>query len=398
MVTPLGVTVAGSWEALLQGKSGIRRIEKFDPKECRTRIGGALPAEYEALERERTPKRLFKQTIRAGRMIRICAEDALRDSATADAPVDPERCAVIIGTTGASVRSPQDRGGPETERFTVIREMINALPAWISIENGYQGPSFTVSAACSSGSYAIAMASDLIRSGSVDLAVAGGVDCLLTENCVKRGNAMHVLSLRNDEPERAVRPFDRKRDGWVLSDGGCAVVLESWERATKRNANVYAWVRGHGSISEAQSLFAAAPDGVGMEETIELALENAGIAKDRVGYVNANGTSTKTNDAHETAALRRVFDKRADRLLISSQKSMLGHCMGASSALEFAFTALSLKNGEIPPTINHEFPDPECDLNYVPNVKAQAPDLDIAITNTFSFGGHNCVIVLSREM
>jgi 3-oxoacyl-[acyl-carrier-protein] synthase II len=395
MVTPLGVTVTASWGALLQGKSGIKRIEKFDPRECRTQIGGELPREYEVLERERTPKRLFKQTIRAGRMMRICAEDALRDSAAEEAPVDPERCAVIIGTSGTSVRSPHDRGGPETERFTVIREMINALPAWISIEHGYKGPSFTVSAACASGSYAIAAACDLIRSGSVDLAIAGGVDCLLTENCIKRGNAMHVLSLRNDEPDRAMRPFDRKRDGWVLSDGGCAVVLESCERATKRNANVYAWVRGYASISEAQSLFAAR-DGVGMEETIELALENAAVAKDRVGYVNANGTSTRTNDAHETAALRRVFDKRAERLLISSQKSMLGHCMGASSALEFAFTSLSLKNGEIPPTINYEFPDPECDLNYVPNSKASAPDLDIAITNTFSFGGHNCVVVLSR--
>jgi 3-oxoacyl-[acyl-carrier-protein] synthase II len=396
MVTPLGVTVAATWDALLQGKSGIKRIEKFDPRGCRTRIGGELPAEYEILERGRTPKRLFKQTIRAGRMIRVCADDALRDSATGEAPVDPERCAVIIGTTGTSVRSPQDLGGPETERFTVIREMINALPAWISIEHGYQGPSFTVSAACASGSYAIATACDLIRSGSADLAVAGGVDSLLTENCVRRGNAMHVLSLRNDQPDRAMRPFDRKRDGWVLSDGGCAVVLESYERATKRNANVYAWVRGHGSISEAHSLFAAARDGVGMEETIELALENAGIAKDRVGYVNANGTSTKSNDAHETAALRRVFNGRAERLLISSQKSMLGHCMGASSALEFAFTALSLKNGEIPPTINYEFPDPECDLNYVPNAKVSAPELDVAITNTFSFGGHNCVLVLSR--
>jgi 3-oxoacyl-[acyl-carrier-protein] synthase II len=398
MITPLGLTVDDCWSALVQGKSGVRRIEKFDPKDCATQIGGELGKEFETLERERTPKRLFKQTVRAGRVVRLCAEDALRDSGTEAAPLDPERCAVIVGTTGTSVRSPQDMGGPETERFTVIREMINALPAWISIDHGFRGPSFTVSAACSSGSYAITNACDLISSGSVDLAIAGGVDCMLTENCVKRGNAMHVLSTRNDEPAKAMRPFDRTRDGWVFSDGGSVVILESFERATKRNANVYAWVRGYGATSEAHSIFASTPDGAGMEETIELALENARVSKDRVDYVSANGTSTAANDYFETLALKRVFEKRAYDLLVSAHKSMLGHCMGASSALSFAITALVLKTGNVPPTINYEHPDPDCDLNYVPNTTVSVPDLDIGLANTFSFGGHNCVTVLSRSL
>ena len=323
----------------------------------------------------------------------------MNDSEAELDPVEPERCAVIIGTTGttgARARDPQELGGPETSRFQVIREMINALPAWVSIEHGYKGPSFTVSAACCSGAYAITTACDLIRSGTVDMAIAGGVDCLLTKNCIQRGNAMQILSLRNDEPERAMRPFDRERDGWVFSDGGCVLVLESYERAARRNKEVYAWVNGYGCLSEAHSLFAVG-DGTGMEQTIELALENAGISKDRVGYVNANGTSTTVNDCHETTALKRVFGKRADELLISSQKSMVGHCVGASSALEFAVTALVLKTGNVPPTINYEFPDPDCDLNYVPNSTVTAPDLDSAISNSFSFGGHNCVIVLSRS-
>ena len=381
---------------MLAGKSGIRRITKFDPDECITRIGGHLPDDYFALEKENTPKRLSKQTVRATRIIRLCAQEAIKDSKIELGGIDLNRCAAIIGTSGSSVRSPDDLGGPGTERFKIIREMINAAPAWISMDYGFRGPTYTVSAACASGSYAISQAFDLIRSGVADIAVAGGVDTLLTKNSIKRGNLMKMLSEQNDFPEKAMRPFDRKRGGWVLSDGGCVVVLESYEHALRRNAGVYALVDGYGALSASYSLYSPFPYGKGMARTMEAALENAGVPKEKIGYICASGTSTVVDDFYETAAIKEVFGKQAYDILISAPKSMIGHAIGGSGAISFAVTALALKNREIPPTINYEFKDPDCDLNYVPNSMVKATDLDAAITNSFGFGGHNCVIVMRR--
>jgi 3-oxoacyl-[acyl-carrier-protein] synthase II len=397
MICPLGMSASVVWENMLQGKSGIGRITKFDASECATQIGGQLPDEYYELEKKKTPKRLFKQTIQASRIIRLCSQEALNDSSLNLDEIDAYRCGVIIGTSGSSVRGPDDLGGPETKRFKIIREMINAPPAWISIENGFKGPSFTISAAHASGSYAIARAFDLIRWGLLDMVVVGGVDCLLTRNNVTRGNLKKLLSTKNDGPEKAMRPFDQKRDGFVLSDGGCAIVIESYEHALKRNANVYAWMLGYGSLSEGNSLYSYFPNGRGMEQTIELALQNTGIPKEKIGYVNANGTSTIVYDLRETAAIKKVFGKHAYDLLISSQKSMIGHCVGGADTIEFAVTTLVLKTQKVPPTINYEFPDPECDLNYVPNSMATNSNLKYALTNSFSFGGHNCVIVLAKD-
>ena len=396
MICPLGISTSECWENMLLGKSGIRRITKFDPDECLTRIGGQLPDDYFALEKENTPKRLFKQTVRATRIIRLCSQEAIKDSQIEFGKVDLNRCGAIMGTSGSSVRSPDDLGGAGTERFKIIREMINALPAWISLDYGFKGPTFTVSAACASGAYAISQACDLIRSGAVDIVVAGGVDTLLTKNSIRRGNFMKMLSEQNRVPEKAMRPFDRKRDGWVLSDGGCSVVLESYEHALRRNAGIYALVKGHGSLSESYSLYSPYPYGKGMAQTMEAALDNAGVPKEKIGYICANGTSTAVNDFYETAAIKEVFGKLAYEILISAPKSMIGHCIGGSSAISFAVTALALKNQEIPPTINYEFPDPDCDLNYVPHSTVKTTGLDAAISNSFGFGGHNCVHVMTR--
>ncbi|MBC2694291.1 MAG: beta-ketoacyl-[acyl-carrier-protein] synthase family protein [Desulfobacteraceae bacterium] len=396
MICPLGITAPKSWENMLQGRSGIRRITKFDACECATRIGGQLPEEYFVLEKKKTSKRMFKQTVQTTRIIRLCSHEAFKDSNIALDKIDPNRCGVIIGTSGSSVRGPHDKGGHGAERFKIIREMINALPAWISLDYGFKGPNFTLSAACASGSYAIAKACDLIKRKELDIAIAGGVDTLLTKNNTMRGNFMKVLSEKNDEPEKAMRPFDRKRDGWVISDGGCAVVLESYEHAIKRNARVYAWVVGHAMSSECYSLYSPVPYGEGMVQTIEMALADANISRQRIGYANANGTSTVVNDFCETMAIKKVFGKHAYNMFVSSQKSMLGHMVGGSSAIEFAITALILKTQKIPPTINYEFPDPKCDLNYVPNKMVDVNDLEVAINNSFGFGGHNCVIVMTR--
>jgi len=254
MICPLGITTPVVWENLLQGKSGIQRITKFDAGECATKIGGQLPEEYFEREREKTPKRLFKMTVPASRIIRLCSQEAISDSAIELNKIAQDRCGVIIGTSGASVRDPDDFGGPDTKRWKIVREMANAPAAWISIENGFKGSCFSVSAGYASGSCAIATAFDLIRHGILDMAVAGGVDCLLIKNNVERCSMMNLLSTNNDDPQKAMRPFDKKRDGTVLSDGGCAVVLESYEHASKRNATPYAWMRGYSSFSGAHSL------------------------------------------------------------------------------------------------------------------------------------------------
>jgi 3-oxoacyl-[acyl-carrier-protein] synthase II len=398
MICPLGITTPECWENMLQSKSGIRRITKFDPSECLTQIGGQLPERYFELEKERISKRLFKQTIQVTRIIRLCSHEAVEDSRLELEKLDPYRCGVIIGTSGSSVRSPHDLGGPDVERFKIIREMVNGPPAWISLDYGFKGPTYTISAACSSGSYAISRAYDLIRWGVVDIAIAGGVDCLLTENNIRRGNFLKILSEDKGEPEKVMRPFDKMRSGFVLSDGGCAVVLESYEHAIKRNARVYAWIAGYGSSSESYSLYSPAPYGEGMARSMEIALINANIPKEKIGYVNANGTSTIVNDFCETMALKKVFGEHAYRLFVSSQKSMLGHTMGGSSAIEFAVTALVLNSGKIPPTVNYEFPDPACGLNYVPNSMITVNHMGVAITNSFGIGGHNCVIVLKKSL
>lgn len=396
MICPLGITAPESWEQMLLGKSAIRRITKFDPRDCPTKIGGQLPDEYFELEKKKTSRRLFKQTVRATRMIRLCAQEAVEDSGAELDGLDPHKCAVIVGTSGSSVRSPEDLEGLGAKKFRIIREMVNASPAWISLDYGFKGPTYTVSAACASGSYAIASAYDLIRWGVADFAIAGGVDYLLTKNNVLRANFMKVLTEEEGAPEKAVRPFDKSRSGFVISDGACAVVLESYEHAIRSNARVYAWILGYASWSESYSLFSPAPYGEGMARTMEMAVADSKVEKKAIGYINANGTSTLINDYCETLAIKKVFDRHAYELLISSPKSMIGHTMGSSSAIEFAVTALALYTQRIPPTINYVFPDPDCDLNYVPNSMVTAADLKFAISNSFGLGGHNSVVVLSK--
>lgn len=396
MICPLGLNASSSWDNLLEGKSGIRVITKFEPEECETRIGGQLPDGYAELEKGNTSRRLIKQTVLATRMARLCTIQAIEDSGLDTSALDPYRCGVIFGTSGSSVRSPGDLGGKSAQRYKIIREMTNAIPAWISIQNSFKGPSYTVSAACASGPYAVAQAVDLIRAGHADVVISGGVDCLLTKNNVLRGNKLGLLSRMNDVPEKAVKPFDRRRDGWVLSDGGCAFVLESRSHAVRRGARVYAWVRGYATLfngSESPGRLATA---AAMAEAMKKSLENSRLSLHQVDYINAHGSATVASDRDETEAIKAVFGKHAVDLPTSSQKSMLGHLMGAAGAVEFAITALALKHEALPPTINYEHSDPACDLDYVPNKMRPVPGIDIALTNCFAIGGHNSVIVMQR--
>ncbi len=393
MVTPLGMSASETWRAMLEGRSGIRRITKFDPSNCLTQYGGELPAEFYKWERQQFPKRLFKQTVRTSRLTLKAAEEAFEDSGVDMASLDPQRCAVIVGTSGSSIRSPQDEPEPGAEKFKIIREMINAIPAWVSLQRKFQGPTYTVSAACASGSYAVANAFDLIRSGGADLVVAGGVDTLLTENTIRRGNFLQVLT-RENHPE-AMRPFDLKRTGFVPADGACCLVLESEAHAKARGARIYAYVAGYGTVSEAYNIFMPAPHGEAMARAMEAALVHSGVPREAVGVICANGTATIINDYYETQAIKHVFGVHAYALLVPAVKSMIGHTVGASGAIAVSVAALALHTGQVPPTINYRTPDPDCDLNYVPNRRVCVGGLRAAMVNAFGFGGHNCSVVLT---
>lgn len=396
MICPLGTNTVTCWQNLLAGESGIRRITRFDTSDCLTKIGGELSEEYFALEKANITRRMFKQTMRSTRLSLLCARQAIEDSALDINTVDKDACAVIIGSAGSSFQSVDESQKPGNAKYRIVREMLNGLPAWISIEYGFHGPSFTVSTACASGGYAIGMAYEIIQSGRADVAITGGVDTILSKEALECYNALMAISEDNEQPEKSSRPFDKTRNGFVLSEGGCLLVLESLSHAKQRAAQIYAKVSGYGASSEAYNIFAPDPGGEEMARTMELALMDAQIPKEKIGYVNAHGTSTRHNDLCETIAIKKVFEEHAHTLAVSSQKSMIGHTIGGGGAIEFAVTALSLKHQQLTPTINYEHPDPECDLDYVPNTMRDVKDLQAAISNSFGFGGHNCTLVLER--
>jgi len=394
MVTPLGITTQETWDAMLQGKSGVRRITKFDPSSCQTQFGGEIPDEFYQWERKHLPKRLFKQTVRTARIMLKAAEEAMQDSGLVPDELQSDRCAVVMGSSGSSIRSPHDMPEPGAEKFKIIREMVNAISSWVTMKYHLQGPSYTLSAACASGSYAVANGCDLIRWGISDVALVGGVDTLLTENTILRGNFLQVLS-RADHP-KAMRPFDFRRTGFVPADGGCCLVLESEEHVRARNGKIYAFIEGYGTVSEAYNIFLPSPHGKAMARAMAAALSQAGIPKEDVGLICANGTATIINDFYETQAIKEVFGEHAYRLLVPAVKSMTGHTVGASGAIAVSVAAMALRTGCVPPTINYEHPDPDCDLNYVPNQMVHAEGLHAAMINAFGFGGHNCSIVLTK--
>jgi len=394
IICPLGINTRICWENMLKGKSGITRITKFDTSACATKIGGELPKEFFELEKQAIPKRLYKQTVTASRLALLCAREAIEDSAILIENISPRRCAVITGSGGPTFQEQDESGVLGDKKFKVIQEMINAYSAWISIEYGFKGPALNVATACASGGYAIGIAFDYIRQGTVDIAVVVGVDTMLTKAGICGFNELMALSEENAFPEKASKPFDKRRSGFVLSEGGCAIILEACEHAVKRNARIYALISGYAATSEAFNIFAPEPTGDHMAKTMELAIHNAGIVKEKIGYINAHGTSTYHNDLCETKAIKKVFGKQAYQLAVSSQKSMVGHTIGCAGVLECAVTSLSLFYHKITPTINYSEPDPECDLDYVPNHARGAGSLQAAISNSFGFGGHNCSIVL----
>jgi 3-oxoacyl-[acyl-carrier-protein] synthase II len=400
LVTPLGTGVEKNWDALIAGRSGIRRISRFSNLEAYpSQIAGEVPDFSPADFIE--PKEIKKMDLFIQYAVAAAAMAITDSGLKIDAEL-AEQVGVIIGVglcgidTIETTKEAILQGGPrKISPFFIPKVISNLAPGQIAIRHGAKGINLTPTSACASGTHAIGEAYHLIRRGLQDAVITGGAESAITPLAVGGFAAMKALSTRNDEPERASRPFDRDRDGFVIAEGSGVLILEERERALKRGAKIYAEVVGYAANGDAHHMTAPAPEGEGAARCMRLALKDAGLAPTDIDYINAHGTSTEYNDANETMAIKRVFGEQAAKLAVSSTKSMTGHLLGAAGAVEGVFSALSLHHGLIPPTINYDNPDPQCDLDYVPNVARKA-DLKLVLSNSFGFGGTNACVIMRR--
>ncbi len=385
MITALGLDAPTTFNGLVAGRSGITPVEGFDTTGDKVTAAGEVKQGAELAAR--LPPDVRQRTERFVHFAIAAAREALADAAC---PPERERIGVVSGV-GIGVPHPSE--GYTVGPTSIIKVMPNAAPAWISILEQLRGPSLTVTTACASGAHAIGVAFDQIRLGRADGIVAGGVDTVITRDVLRAYAWMRALNTARDEAPAAMsRPFDATRRGFVLGEGAAFLMLESFEHARARGARILCELRGFGASSDAHNIVAIAPDGEGMSRAMSAALTDAGLPASAVDYISAHGTSTKMNDREETRAIQRVF---GDRPLVSSQKSMLGHTMGAAGAIEAAVTVLSLVHQTATPTINLHTPDPECDLDYVANV-ARRVRIGAAMSNSFGFGGHNSALLFAH--
>ena len=399
LVTPLGTGVEKNWQALVAGRSGIGPVSRFDVSDFPTRIAGEVkdfrPEHY--IEKKEIKKMdLFIQySVAAAQM----AMEETRLPITAD---NEDMVGVIIGVGIAGLSTTEeyhrlflDSRLKRVSPFFTPKVIANLAPGQIVIRYGAKGINYTPTSACSSGAHAVGEAFRLIRMGEQDAVIAGGAEAALTPLGLGGFIVLKAVSCRNDEPEKASRPFDRNRDGFVMGEGAGVVVLEELQQARSRGATIYAEVVGYGANCDAYHITAPSPDGEGAARCMRLALRSGGIEPWEVDYINAHGTSTPYNDATETQAIKRVFGEHAARLAVSSTKSMTGHLLGAAGGVEVPYSALALYHGVLPPTINYEEPDPACDLDYVPNVARRVP-IRVALSNSFGFGGTNACLVFRK--
>ena len=400
LVTPLGIGLEKNWHALVAGRSGIRKIDRFPNIDAfASRIAGQVP-DFHA-EDFIEPKEIKKMDLFIQYSV-AAASMAMEDSGFKIDPQEAESVGVIIGvglcgidTIEATERAYLDGGPRKISPFFIPKVISNLAPGQIAIRHGAKGVNWTPTSACASGTHAIGEAFHLIRRGLQEAVIAGGAESAITPLGVGGFSAMKALSTRNDQPERASRPFDKDRDGFVIAEGSGVLILEERDRALKRGAKIYAEVIGYGANGDAYHMTAPAPEGEGAARCMGLSLKDAGIAPTEVDYINAHGTSTEYNDANETQAIKKVFGEQALKLAVSSTKSMTGHLLGAAGAVEGVFSVLALLHGTIPPTINYENPDPECDLDYVPN-QARRADIRVVLSNSFGFGGTNACVIFRR--
>ncbi|MCU7917360.1 MAG: beta-ketoacyl-ACP synthase II [Candidatus Thiodiazotropha sp. (ex Epidulcina cf. delphinae)] len=399
MVAPVGLDIPTAWDNILAGKSGIQPITHFDVESFSTQFGGPI---YGFEVTDYIPKKEAKKMDKFIHYGVAAGIQAIRDAALEVTEENAERIGVLIGSgiggiTGIenSYQSYLDGGPRKISPFFVPSSIINMVSGNLSIMYGLKGPNYSIVSACSSGAHSIAEAAMMIRHGRTDVMIAGGAEMATSPVGLGGFAAARALSRRNDDPQAASRPWDRDRDGFVLSDGAGVVVLEAYEQAKARGAKIYAELIGMGMNSDAYHMTAPSVDGSGAAKCMELALEDAGINLHEVDYINAHGTSTPAGDVAETMAVKRAFGDHAHKLCVSSTKSMTGHMLGAAGGAEAVFTILALHNQVVPPTINLENQDPQCDLDYVPNT-AREMKLDVAISNSFGFGGTNGTLAFRR--
>jgi 3-oxoacyl-[acyl-carrier-protein] synthase II len=400
-LTPVGNTAEEFWASLKNGRSGIGPITKFDATGYPTRIAGEIrnfdEAKYIDKKEARRLDPYLKYAIATSAM-------AVEDAALDTAKLDATRFGVLIGSgiggittliEGEDVR--KTKGFDRVSPFVVPMLIVNMAPGLVSMRFGAKGPNTSVVTACASGNHAIGDAARLIERGDADVMIAGGAEAIIVPLTIAGFCSMKAMSTRNDEPEKASRPFDAARDGFVCGEGAGILILESLEHAVRREARIYAEVVGYGMTADAHHMTAPDPEGDGATRAMQLALNDAALAPSAIGYINAHGTSTPYNDKFETIAIKRVFGDDARRLAVSSTKSMTGHLLGAAGGIEAVATVLALHHGLLPPTINYETPDPECDLDYVPN-QARKVDIEYAMSNAFGFGGTNATLAFRKYL
>lgn len=399
MLTPLGIGVEASWKACLEGRSGIKRIHKFDPSPFKTQVAGQLE------EFDRSKYLDAKEARRYDDFCQfalVAAHMALEDSGLQITEELKDRAGAIVGTGFGGLETFERNfkafleGGPrKLSPFFIPMMIANMASGLVAIRYGIRGPNTCTVTACAASSHAVGDAFKVIQRGQAEVMFAGGTEASLTALMLGGFDVMKATSTRNHNPQGASRPFDKERDGFVPAEGAAVLILEELEHAEARGARIYAEIRGYGLSNDAHHFTAPDPEGKGAALCMRMALKDAEILPEQVDYINAHGTSTPLNDAIETQAIKKVFGQHAYKLAVSSTKSMTGHLLGAAGAAEAAFTCLAIKDQIAPPTINYENPDPDCDLDYVPN-KARAMDIRYALSNSFGFGGTNASLVFCR--
>ncbi|HVO32766.1 MAG TPA: beta-ketoacyl-ACP synthase II [Elusimicrobiota bacterium] len=399
IVSPIGIGKEPYWEALRQGRSGAGRITFFDvtdyPSQIDAEVKGFNPELY-------IDKKTAKRMDRFAQFAMAAADMAIRDSGLDKAAVDKDRVGIIIGSGIGGLSTIEEehavlreRGARRVSPFLIPRLISNIAPGEVAIKWGFTGPNYAVSSACATSNHAIGDAMRLLRYGDADVIVAGGSEAAITPLGFAGFCSARTLSTRNDDPEKASRPFDKDRDGFVMGEGAGVVILETLEHALARGAHIYAELAGYGATDDAFHITAPNPAATAAVKAMQRALEDGGSRPQDVQYVNAHGTSTSLNDKTETKALKMVFGDHAKKLAISSTKSMTGHLLGAAGVAELIATVLCIQNKIAHPTINYTTPDPECDLDYIPNI-ARPMTIDVALSNSLGFGGHNAVLLVKR--
>ena len=399
VISPVGNDIETFWRCLCQGQSGIVPVTSFDAAKFPSRIAGEVKDFDPSCFVEKKDIKKMDKFVQYGM---AAAKMAMEDAGLDIHQEDPHKIGVVVGSGIGGLESIEkqhnvylDKGPGRMSPFLIPMLISNILPGFISMYYGMKGPNFSVVTACATGNHTIGISLDLLRHGKADVMICGGAEAANTRLAFGGFCAMRALSQRNDEPQKASRPFDRDRDGFVMSEGAGILILETLEHAQKRKARMYAEVKGFGMTADAFHITKPAPNAEGSVRAMKLAIEDAQIPKEKISYINAHGTSTKYNDVYETVAIKQVFGDHAKKIPINSTKSMTGHMLGAAGGIESIVSILSIGRGQIHPTINLDNPDPECDLDYVAHTSRDIK-LDTVLSNSLGFGGHNAALIFSK--